>query len=193
MNEWAINIFDSLEKIGIATPIVVMLLAALPIAEARIALPLGIKYGMSTAAATFYSFLGSSAAALLLCACFLPIMNKLSQSKVFGKLSQRILNVFKIKSQKINYDKAALSLCAFVAVPLPLTGVWTGSAIASVLGLSYIRSVASVIAGNLIACIIIAFISTLLSEYINIILWAFAALAITSVIVAILKNFKKAT
>ena len=39
MNEWAINIFDSLEKIGIATPIVVMLLAALPIAEARIALP----------------------------------------------------------------------------------------------------------------------------------------------------------
>lgn len=84
-------------------------------------------------------------------------------------------------------------MCAFVAVPLPLTGVWTGSAIASVLGLSYIRSVASVIAGNLIACIIIAFISTLLSEYINIILWAFAALAITSVIVAILKNFKKAT
>ena len=193
MNEWAINIFDSLEKIGIATPIVVMLLAALPIAEARIALPLGIKYGMSPAAATFYSFLGSSATALLLCACFLPIMNKLSQSKVFGKLSQRILNIFKIKSQKINYDKAALSLCAFVAVPLPLTGVWTGSAIASVLGLGYIRSVASVIAGNLIACIIIAFISTLLSEYINIILWAFAALAITSVIVAILKNFKKAT
>lgn len=111
MNEWAINIFDSLEKIGIATPIVVMLLAALPIAEARIALPLGIKYGMSTAAATFYSFLGSSAAALLLCACFLPIMNKLSQSKVFGKLSQRILNIFKIKSQKIIMTKP-LCLCA---------------------------------------------------------------------------------
>lgn len=113
MNEWAINIFDSLEKIGIATPIVVMLLAALPIAEARIALPLGIKYGMSTAAATFYSFLGSSAAALLLCACFLPIMNKLSQSKIFGKLSQRILNIFKIKSQKINYDKAAFVFVRF--------------------------------------------------------------------------------
>ena len=192
MNEWAINIFEWLQESGIGIPLAVALLSTLPIAEARIALPLGIKCGLSAPLATLCSFLGSSFAAALLCAFFLPVINRLSKSKIFGGISRKLFRTLKLKSVKINANKAVLSLCAFVAVPLPLTGIWTGSAIAAILNLSYLKSLIAVIGGNFLACIIIAVISSLLDEYISVILWAFAALAIASVIVALIKNFKKA-
>ena len=46
-----------------------------------------------------------------------------------------------------------LALFAFVAVPLPGTGVWTGSIIATLLGMNRKRAAITIILGNLVACL----------------------------------------
>ena len=48
-----------------------------------------------------------------------------------------------------------LGLFLFVAIPLPGTGVWMGSLIASILGLNKKRSFITIAVGNVIAGVII--------------------------------------
>lgn len=45
-----------------------------------------------------------------------------------------------------------IGLCVFVAVPLPGTGIWTGSAIASLFNMPRLKSAIAILIGNLIAC-----------------------------------------
>ena len=56
------------------------------------------------------------------------------------------------------------SVFTFVAIPLPLTGVWTGTCLAVVLGLNFWQTCVCVIPANILAGIIITFISTLFGD-----------------------------
>lgn len=47
-----------------------------------------------------------------------------------------------------------ICLSIFVAIPLPGTGVWTGSAIASLFNMPRLKSAIAILLGNLIACAI---------------------------------------
>lgn len=50
-------------------------------------------------------------------------------------------------------------LVAFVGIPLPGTGAWTGSLIASLLGMNRMKAFQAVIVGVLIACVIMCVVS----------------------------------
>lgn len=103
--------------------------------------------------------------------------------------------------KKIKYDKKfflkALGVFAFVAIPLPLTGVWTGTCIAVALGLGFWGSTITVILGNIVAGIIITFVShlfgdaTLIFFYIFVVVIILALLAML-VIKLVNKNKNKA-
>jgi len=54
-----------------------------------------------------------------------------------------------------------VGLIAFVGIPLPTTGLWTGSAIAAFLGLDFKKSMACVFIGGVISATIIAILSVL--------------------------------
>ena len=71
--------------------------------------------------------------------------------------------------------------------PLPLTGVWTGSAVASILKIGFVKSLIGVIVGNVVACGIITLISYLFKDYVNWITLAFFAIAVVVVIVLTVK------
>lgn len=75
----------------------------------------------------------------------------------------------------------------FVAIPLPLTGVWTGSAVASIVKIGFVKGLIGVLAGNAVACGIITLISFLFKPYVNYITLAFLAIAVIVVIVLIIK------
>lgn len=75
----------------------------------------------------------------------------------------------------------------FVAVPLPLTGVWTGSAVASICKIGFVKGLVSVILGNSVACGIITLISFLFAPYVNYITLVFFAIAVAVVVVLIIK------
>lgn len=83
--------------------------------------------------------------------------------------------------------KKMLGVFVFVAIPVPLTGVWTGSAVASIIGLPYPKAVISVILGNLTASSIIIVLSIFFSAYIDYIIAALFIIAALVIVVLIIK------
>ncbi len=72
----------------------------------------------------------------------------------------------------------------FVAIPLPMTGAWTGSCIASMLEFPLWKASLSVFAGNIVAGLILTMIAYFLpSQYADIFLYGFVVLAIAIAIV----------
>lgn len=193
MNELIDNIFNSLLSSGIDPRIIVMIIAVLPIAEARIAIPVALKAGLNPFQAFFYGFFGSSIAVPLLLFALIPLINFLASTKFFRNIASSMLSRIDDKARSVKGGselKRVMGTAAFVAVPLPLTGVWTGSAVASILGIKYYKALIAVITGNLIASIIITIITALLSEYINIIMAIFAFIAILTAMSMLIKSLR---
>ena len=161
--------------------IVVILLAALPIVEARLAIPMAIKFGYD----------GIAPVLLLI---LIPFIKWLAKTRVFRRLGETLYEKFLHKSRSLKSGasdaKKMLWLAVFVAIPLPLTGVWTGCAVASIIRLPYLKSLVSVVGGNAVACTILAVLSALFSEtVINYIIVAIAIIAVIIVIALIIKAF----
>ena len=195
---------------ALGAPLAVILLSIIPIAEARFAIPFGMSAGMglSPLEAFGYAFLGSSLIAPILLIVFIPIINALSRTKLFSKLGKFLYDKFEKKSRSLKDSQQAEQNTAevggknkkfavtksdvkkmggvalFVAVPLPLTGVWTGSAVASILKIGFVKSLIGVIAGNAVACGIITY---LFKDYVTWITLAFFIIAVLVVLFLIIK------
>lgn len=81
-----------------------------------------------------------------------------------------------------------LGVFLFVAIPLPLTGVWTGTAIAVMLGLSFWKTCLSVIVGNFVAGIIMLTLCTIFPNFTTWILVIFLALTAILIVGGLIKN-----
>ena len=104
----------------------VLLTAALPIIELRGAIPVGISLGLSPIHATLISLMGSMIPVPFILFTIRPIFNYLKTTKIFKKLVHRLTDKSMSKSGKIQ-KYGAWGLLVFVAIPLPGTGVWSGS------------------------------------------------------------------
>ena len=193
MNELIDGIFDGLLSYGIDPRIIIIIIAAIPIAEARLAIPVALKCGLSPIRAFFYGFLGSSIIVPLLLVALIPLINFLASTKFMGKIGTALLKRVKGKANAVNgksTSKRFLGTAAFVAIPLPLTGVWTGSAVAGILGLGLFKGSLAVIAGNFFASLIITLITATFSEYIDIIMAVFTLIALITVISMLIRSFR---
>lgn len=174
--------------------IVVFLLAALPIVEARMAIPMAIAYGYKGFAPFLLGFAGSTVAAPILLLVFIPFIKWLSKTKLFKRLGEVVYEKFEKKADSVDANasdfKKMLGVFIFVAVPLPLTGVWTGCAIASIIKLSYPKALISICAGNAVACAILAALCALFPQrVINYIITAIGVIAIIIVLFILYKAF----
>lgn len=183
--------------------VVVVLIAILPIVEARLAIPIAVGYGLSYFESWAWSFIGSSLIVPILLLVLIPFIRWLSRTRLFKKIGTVLYEKFEKKAagvgeteqsgdgehppKKNNEWKKMLGVFAFVAIPLPLTGVWTGSAVASILKLKYPKAVLSVIAGNLTASGFIILLTVFFSKYVNYIIAGFTVIALIVVIVLVLK------
>ncbi len=132
----------------------VMLTAALPIIELRGAIPVGMSLGMSPAHATIISFIGSMIPVPFILFSIRPIFNYLKTTKIFKKLVHKLTDKSMSKSGKIQ-KYGAWGLLVFVAIPLPGTGVWSGSLAAALLDMRFKWAFPAILVGNLIAAVII--------------------------------------
>lgn len=194
---------DFLTRVFVYPEIVTTLIAILPIVEARLAIPIGLGLGMGYLKSWAFAFIGSSLIVPLLLLVLIPFVKWLAKTKLFHKLGTVIYEKFENKSKSVgNADddgevppeikrksdlKKMLGVFVFVAIPLPLTGVWTGSAVASIVKLPYGKAVASVIAGNLAASLIILLLCRFFADYINYIILALAVIAVVVVLTLIIK------
>lgn len=139
-----------------------ILLAMLPINELRGTIPFAISVlGLSVKEAFLFSVIGNLLPVFFLL-WFLPNFSQfLSQrfwffNKFFSWLFLRTRNRFYNKYQKFG----DLALVIFVALPLPMTGAWTGAVAAFLFGIPYFKSLGLISLGVLIAGLIVSLIST---------------------------------
>lgn len=87
-----------------------------------------------------------------------PIFNRLKKTKLFKGLVEKLEKKSMEKSDKIQ-KKQFLGLVIFVGIPLPGTGAWTGSLIASLLNIKVKKAFPAICIGLVMATIIMCIIT----------------------------------
>ena len=203
LNNLFANIFG--KNVILAT----ILISMVPIIELRGAIPFATNTGfwgklaMNNWTALGWSLLGSCLVVPVVALIFIPIINWLKKIKLFKNLALAIENRVKSKSEKINganeniskfsfaWWKMVLAVFAFVAVPLPFTGVWTGTCIAVFLNLDYITTCLTVISGNIVAGVLITLILQFFPWLNDYLFYIFIILILIIIIVEIIRHFVK--
>ena len=132
----------------------VILVAAMPISELRGAIPLAVYYGFSPVKAYVISVLGN----LLPVPFLLAFLEKVREVVKKWNLTSGIFEVFErraLKNRDLIENYGYLGLTLFVAIPLPVTGAWTGALLAVLLELKDVKSLACIALGVAIAGIIV--------------------------------------
>ena len=129
-----------------------IVLSALPITESRLTIPVAITvWKLSPAVAYFFAMVGNAIP-------FLPIFFGFRSAKVWAERyapwSVQWFERGLLRAERklgTSYQKFGLiAIALFVAIPLPGTGVWTGTLAAVAIGLSTQRAAIAVLGGMLI-------------------------------------------
>lgn len=128
----------------------VLLTAALPIIELRGAIPVGMSLGMSPPHAFFISFIGSMLPVPVIIFTIRPIFKELKKTRLFRGFVDRITAKTMLRSGRIR-KYGFWGLILFVAIPLPGTGIWTGTLASVLLDIRFKTAFPAILIGNLIA------------------------------------------
>ena len=162
IKEFFVDVFGSNAWLGI------LIIAMVPIIELRGAIPFALGsawgvYKLNWIQAYTSSVIGATIPALIIIPLLIPVFNFLKKTKIFRRMVERFDEKFSKKSEKIDSDaknaastrsaeiKKFVGVMMFVAVPLPLTGAWTGSAVAAYLKIGFWKGVLAVLLGNMIS------------------------------------------
>jgi uncharacterized membrane protein len=137
---------------NLGAELAVFIAAAFPVVEVRGAIPLGISLGLSPFDTLVTSLVGSMLPVPFILLALRRLFRFLSQFQPFKKLVDRLTARTLAKGKQVKrYGMWGLLL--FVGVPIPGTGVWTGSMIAVLLGLPLRGVLPTIFCGNLIAAL----------------------------------------
>lgn len=151
---------------GVNKYLAVLIVSMLPVVELRGAIPFGISLGMDWKTVYFISVIGNIIPIPFIILFFRPIIEYFEKTKLFGNLAAKLKNRTAKKIKNANKFKM-LSLFLFVAVPLPGTGAWTGAAIAALMKLRIKDSVPAILAGVLVAGVLMIGLSYGFGELIS--------------------------
>ncbi len=142
---------------SVSNVLIVIFTAFMPGIEARGAIPLALALGFDPFTSLILSYIASSIPSIFL-VYGLSWLEKhiIYKISITRKIYHFALSKARKKAVKVkNYNIVYIGLTLYVAIPLPLTGVWTGSLIAYILGLNKLKSIVSIFIGNFMACILI--------------------------------------
>ena len=138
-------------------------LSMIPIMELRGAIPIGIAMNLNPLYLYITCVIGSSIISVPVVLMFRQIIDYLRYRKYFNKIIRWIDKKIEGKAKKL---KAAsiIGLIVFVGVPLPTTGSWSGSVLASIFKMRIFDSLLGIFIGNAIAGAIILTVSMHVAE-----------------------------
>ncbi|QNO13397.1 small multi-drug export protein [Alkalicella caledoniensis] len=145
----------------------VLFISALPIIELRGAIPFGVSQSMSPIHATLLGIVGGVLPVPFILLMIRPVLDFLHARNIMRKAIYK-LTYTTIKNKKKIQKYGFWGLILIVAIPLPGTGVWSGSLAAALLDLRIKRAIPAIFIGNLIAGLIVLTISYGASIGINI-------------------------
>lgn len=139
----------------------VFLLSAVPLIEQRGAIPLGCLQGMNPVVVFGLALAGSMLPVPFILILFERIYGWLNRIPKLAKIVKIIDK--KIATNEHKFDKyKELALITFVAIPLPTTGLWTGSLLAAFLKFNFKRSLFCIFTGGALSATIITLICVFL-------------------------------
>ena len=141
--------------------------SAIPLTEQRAMIPLGILlYHLDPKMVFLVSFLGSLLPVPFVLLLFNKIFNWLKKYNQFDWFTNFLEK--KIRKNTGNMEKyKEIGLIIFIAIPLPTTGLWTGSAIAAFLGLDFKKSFFCATIGGIISAFIITIVTVVAPKLIG--------------------------
>ena len=187
---------------GINNPhLTTLLVSMFPLVELKGAIPIGTGLDLPIVISALLAYCGSSLVVIPVFFLLIPIFNILKKIKFIKKLVEKIEAVFERKAQDLakKSDGAPeeqvrkiliLGLFIFVAIPFPVTGVWTGTAIAVFLNMKFKDSFLPIVLGNLVAGVIITLITFFFQAYVDLIITILLIIAIIMLVIFIIKVIK---
>lgn len=142
--------------------LIVFLISMVPIIELRGAILYAVGFGLPLLPSYIIAVLGNMLPVPLIFFFARKILEWGKDKKIIGKFFTFCLEKGNKGGQKL-LSKAGrsvyLALFLFVGIPLPGTGAWTGTLAASLLNLDFKKSVISIMAGVVLAGIIMGVLS----------------------------------
>jgi len=153
-----VKIANTLRKMGLSDPMAVVLISTLPIVELRGAVPVGHLFGMNPWVVYVVAVLGNMIPVPLILLGLGPLSKFCMRFKI-GKVFFEWLFA-RTRRKTANIEKyETLGLTVFVAIPLPVTGAWTGAMAAFLLGMTFKHAMISILMGVMIAGVIMTILS----------------------------------
>lgn len=207
MTEFLSNLFSNIfgDNIILAT----ILIAMVPIMEIKGAISFAANPGfwgslaLDNWTAMAWSLLGSCMIIPLLALLFAPLMRLLKRTKFFHKLAIGIENRIRGKSKDIEgadeksvlftrvWWKKILAVFIFVSIPLPFTGVWTGTCVAVFIGLDFVSTCITAALGNILAGVIIALMLQFFPWLNNYLFYIFIAIVLLIIVIEVIRHIIK--
>lgn len=126
----------------------------IPIIEQKVAIPVGILAQMDALQVYFLTLIGAILPAPFIILFVKAIFEYLKRFKGFERIVDKLERRALSKSEQVEKYKM-IGLLLFVAIPLPGTGVWTGSLIAALLGIDKKQAILAVVLGAILCGLII--------------------------------------
>jgi len=135
--------------------VVVVLLAALPIFELRLSIPIAVlKFNMPAQKAFLLSILGNMLPVIPLLLFLRWAVARLEHLRFVGKILMWWFKKAESKSKVIE-TYGFWGLVLFVAIPFPGTGAWTGCVAATLFNFKLLRATTAVFIGVVIAGVVV--------------------------------------
>ena len=142
---------EELISLGIAKELIVVIISALPVVELRGALPVAINlFHMQWYWAFLLAVIGNMLPVPILLLFFDSLAKIVRKVETGKKLVDWVFRHTR-RHEKAVLKYEWLGLMVFVAIPLPMTGAWTGSIIAFILGMRFTYAFLSILCGVIIA------------------------------------------
>lgn len=140
----------------------VMIVAMLPIVEVKGAIPMGLIWGMNGWEAFVAAVIGSSLPVPFIMLLLKPALRWLRRLPY--KPCHFYADWFENRAMKKKgriAEKSLIFLFLFVAIPIPTTGVWMGSTIATLLDIRIKYAMPIILLGNIVASLILVALGAL--------------------------------
>jgi uncharacterized membrane protein len=139
----------------------VFFISMIPVAELRVSIPIALTvYQLDVVTTIFWAVLGDIIPMIFILYLIDPVSKFLMKHfEIFNRFFNWLFKRTRIKFEGKYAKYGSIALILFVAIPLPITGSWTGALAAFLFQVPRHKAAPLIILGVIIAAIIVTFIT----------------------------------
>lgn len=161
-----LDLLSDLLAMPFGRELVSMIISMIPIVELRGGLPVAISLGLDPFVASLVCIIGNLIPVPFILWFITPIFSFLKKTKILKPFVEKLETKAMIKKDKIeNWE--FWGLLFFVGIPLPGTGAWTGSLIASIIEMKKTKALLATTLGVMLAATIMLVISVFIKGVVS--------------------------